>query len=440
MTGLFAGDTAYVSGGTATFNTSDVATATTITATGLTLSGAQAADYTLSNTTETASGSITPAGLTAIISVAGKTYDGTTAATLTGESLSGVFSGDTVTISGGSASFDTKDAGSRTATASGLVLGGSQVSDYVLSNIHPTTTASITPLAITGSLLTADKIYDGTTHASIVGLTLSGILNADTVSGAGGTANFASKDVGTGITVTAVNLGLGGPAALDYTLSNPTETATANISPLTITASIAASSKTYDGTTATNLTAETLNGIIPGDDVTLVNGGVPSFNSPDVPTASTVTLTGLSLTGTDAGDYILGNPTVSAPASILPLGITGSVTASDKIFDGTRTATLKNAIANRNAWYRTMCRSPGAPRCSPPSAVGINKPVAVTGLTLIACWVIMSCSIRASRPAPRSSLCRFLAESPTTQLKQDCKPPPFPMTPIRRIRVLPAAP
>ena len=53
-----------------------------------------------------------------------------------------------------------------TVTVSGLTISGAQAGDYTLA--QPATTANITPaaLTITGSI-TADKVYDGTTKATL---------------------------------------------------------------------------------------------------------------------------------------------------------------------------------------------------------------------------------------------------------------------------------
>jgi subtilase family serine protease len=380
LTGLFTGDAVSLSG-SATFNSKDVDSATTVTATALTLSGAQAADYALANTVETAPASIAPASLTAVISAADKSYDGTTTATLTGETLVGIFGGDSVTSSAVSATFNNKNAGNgKTVTAAGLTLSGPAAQDYTLANPNPTTTANITPLAITGSLLVANKTYDGTAQAVITGVTLSGILTGDSVMSAGGLATFATKDVGNGIIVTATGIGLTGTAAGNYTLGNPTEVAAANITPLAVTGSISAYGKAYDGTTAASLATRSLNGVLAGDNVSLV-GGAAAFNSADVPTATTVTATGLTLAGAQAQDYVLTNATETASASISPLGISGTVTAADKIFDGTAAATLVSRSLSGIIGNDSVSLSGGSASFNT-STVGNNKTVTAGGLAL----------------------------------------------------------
>src|SRR5262249_30207730 len=82
----YTGDAVSISGtASGTYNSKDVATATTVTFSGLSLSGAQAGDYTLTIQNSVAA-TITPKPLTvtALSVPASKVYDGTTAATVSG--------------------------------------------------------------------------------------------------------------------------------------------------------------------------------------------------------------------------------------------------------------------------------------------------------------------------------------------------------------------
>src|SRR6185312_12538669 len=83
---------------------------------------------------------------------------------------------------------------------------------------------------------------------------LTGVLGLDSVSLTGGTASFDTKNVGTGKTVTATGMGLSGADAGNYALSNPTETATAAITPELV-----------------------LNGTTSADDLRLVTDASPQF-------------------------------------------------------------------------------------------------------------------------------------------------------------------
>ena len=128
--------------------------------------------------------SINPRPLTAHITVANKIYDGNVTATITSRSLSGIVDHDQVSLSGGIATFDTKDVGvGKIVTITGLTLTGHDAHNYSVGETT-TATANITAKSIT---VTADpsqtKVYGDTdpvftytNDSLIVGDTLSGVL------------------------------------------------------------------------------------------------------------------------------------------------------------------------------------------------------------------------------------------------------------------------
>ena len=169
-----------------------------------------------------------------------KTYDASTAATLSfkGTPTAG---GNDVTLVPGTATFNDKNAGtSKPITYSGFSVGGGNAGKFQL--FAPlggtvgtgTTAADITPLALTGSITAADKVYDGALAATILTRTLSAPIAGDSVSYSGGTAAFADKNVGSAKTVTATGLGLSGADAGNYTV-NPSAVTAADITPLALT-------------------------------------------------------------------------------------------------------------------------------------------------------------------------------------------------------------
>src|SRR6185437_10806008 len=121
----------------------------------------------------------------------------------------------------------------------------------------PSASADITRagLAVTG-VTASDKTYDGDTTATLdtTNAALTGVIAGDTVTldTTNATGSFASKTVGAAKVVSATGFALGGADAADYTLAQPT--ATASITPRTLTISgVTATSRTYDGTTAAPL-------------------------------------------------------------------------------------------------------------------------------------------------------------------------------------------
>ncbi|HEX2099427.1 MAG TPA: YDG domain-containing protein, partial [Candidatus Synoicihabitans sp.] len=190
-----------------------------------------------------------------------------------------------------------------------------------------------------------NKVYDGTTAATLAtgSASLSGIIAGDTVAidGSSTTAAFGDKNVGTGKLVTITGLGLTGADAGNYTVTS-SASAIADITPRALTASgVVADHKVYDGTTAATLSFAGFDGggIVAGDDVHL-GDYIASFADKNVGTAKTVTVSGLGLTGADAGNYTFTAPSTFA-ADITPkaLSLTG-VIANDKVYDGTTAASL----------------------------------------------------------------------------------------------------
>src|SRR5207237_185847 len=102
--------------------------------------------------------------------------------------------------------------------------------------------------------------------------TLSGGLTGDTVTCAAASAVFDTASVGTGKTVTATGLALGGADAANYSLTSTTATTTAAISAVPVTATVTAATKAYDRTTVATIASCTLSGVLTGDVVTCAAG------------------------------------------------------------------------------------------------------------------------------------------------------------------------
>ena len=193
---------------------------------------------------------IQQSGLTANISKAvltttgavarNKTYDATTAATITGETLAGVLLTDAVSVSGGG-TFADKNAGNAKAVTAALALGGTDADNYTLT--QPTgLTANIAKADITlAGFTAANKVYDATTAATITAYgSLNGVLLADAshVFAAGGNAVFSDADAGVIKTVRGAGFTLSGNEADNYNLATTSLTNSADITrrPLTVTA------------------------------------------------------------------------------------------------------------------------------------------------------------------------------------------------------------
>src|SRR5207237_927386 len=125
LNGVISGDTVNLGTGSATgaFDTKDIGTGKTVTIAGLTISGADTGNYSLTQPTTTAD--ITQKTVFGHFTASNKTYDGTTDATISGRSLTGNLGLDAVSLTGGTASFDTKDIGtSKTVSGTGFSITG----------------------------------------------------------------------------------------------------------------------------------------------------------------------------------------------------------------------------------------------------------------------------------------------------------------------------
>ncbi|TMQ74121.1 MAG: hypothetical protein E6K81_01230, partial [Candidatus Eisenbacteria bacterium] len=114
-------------------------------------------------------------------------------------------------------------------------------------------------------------------------------------------------------------IGLSGADAGDYTF-NTTATAYANITTRDLLVSASATNKAFDGTTAASVTLS--DDRVAGDDLT-VSDVSATFADPDVATGKPVTVSGISVSGGDAGNY-LANTSANATADITAAGTTAS--------------------------------------------------------------------------------------------------------------------
>ena len=354
--GVAPGDTVTlnVSGATGAFATADAGNGINVNVSGLSISGADASKYVLVEPTLTANITPAPVQVTGIVAVS-REYNGMTSAPLdtAGAMLEGVLSPDTVTLntSGANGTFASQNVGlSISVTVSGLMLAGADAGNYSLT--EPTLSADILPADLMATGITAaSKVYDGRLEANIntSGATLMGVIAGDTVtlntSGAVGT--FASGNVGMAIDVDVTGLTIGGASAANYTLVPTTTTANITPAPVEVTG-ITADDKSYDGKTGATLVTSgaTLMGVLSPDMVTLdTSAAMGTFASKDVGTGITVTISGLSLTGAQANNYMLVGPTTTT-ANITPAMLTVSgITADDKPYDGTTAATLNTGEA-----------------------------------------------------------------------------------------------
>ncbi|WP_322062284.1 YDG domain-containing protein [Paraburkholderia sp. J63] len=362
------------------FNDKNVGNAKPVT-TSMTTSGTDAGNYVLVQPTGLTA-NITPLGVTVEATASNKVYDGNTTATVQLGSA-GVVNGDEVTFSDQSANFGTKDVGTgKLVTVLGITEAGADVGNYTFSNTIATTTADITPYVLN---LQGTRVYDATTGAAATlfgnGGQLTGVAGETlTLSGTG---TLASKNVNpqqqfaanglAGYTLT----GNGTASAGNYTLTGGTDWVTITPAPLTV-AGTTVDTKVYDGNANATLSGATLSGVLGSDSVTLGNDTTGQFDNKNAGTGKAVTADTMSISGADASNYTLAQPT-GLTGTITQRPITVDATAQDKTYDTTTTATAGVSSTGVLAADTVSFGFTGANFDTPD--VGTGKTVTVSNIT-----------------------------------------------------------
>lgn len=319
------GDDLVISG-SSSFNDKNAGAGKLVTVDGITLSGADANNYSW-NTFTTTSADIAKANLN--ISAAGvdRVYDGSTGASVT---LSDDrIAGDDLNFNY-VASFSDKNAGTgKLVTATGINATGADAQNYEWSNTA-TTTADIAKAALDISAVASGKTYDGNTNASVT-------LSDDRVSGddlvINASSSFSDKNAGAGKTVTVDGITLAGADANNYTFNTQTTT-TADIDKASLNISASGKDRVYDGSTKADVVL-TDNRVV-GDDLAI--DYTASFSDKNAGSNKNVTA-GLSVTGDDANNYTW-NETATTTADIAKANLQISAAASGKTYDGKTDASV----------------------------------------------------------------------------------------------------
>ena len=307
LSGLVGSETLAIGGQTAAFADKNAGNAKAVTVSGTTLldGSGSASNYTVSNPTGLTA-SITPASISAIAGIvaANKVYDGGTAASLNlaGASFNGIVAGDALSLASGPVigTFSDKNAASgKTVTISGLGLAGADAGNYVLASNQASTTADITPAALTVSASGVNKVYDATTNA-VVSLRDNRLGN-DQLSIASNGASFSDKNAGVGKTVTVAGIRLSGADAGNYVV-NSTASTTATITQAALTVKVDNAEK--DQGRANPDFRASYSGLLGGDTLAAEVNGNLAFSTP----ATTASASGnylVSASGQASNNYAL---------------------------------------------------------------------------------------------------------------------------------------
>ena len=361
--GLVNNDTVTVTAGSTAFDNANVGTGKTVTFTGYSLSGEAAGNYTLSaqpadTTANITARAITIAATAQSVEVGGSIAAGTNKVSVTIGSLVDGHSISEVTLTGDTSTVT--DNGTITPSAA-IIKDASDnnvTNNYSISYTAGALTVTNVQVYISG-VKASNKTYDGGTSATVTGTAgLKKVSDDSEVSSLSITGNitaaFADKNVGTGkaVTITAATLS----DATNYTLN----IAKSN-EKLGLTANITAKSVTITGVTATT------RDYVPNDlTVTLSGGAVNDVETSDTVTVDltnatgtmadanagenkAVTVSGVKLGGTAAGNYALSAQPTDVTVTINKAANPATITETASVMRGGNTVDLKSNITLNGA-------------------------------------------------------------------------------------------
>ncbi len=308
----------------------------------MTLTGTNAANYTLTQPVIVASANITPKELTVSNAVAGnKTYDINTDAVITGATLVGKVGSDDVVLATATAgTFANQNVANGINVIPAMTISGTAIGNYTLT--QPTLSANITAkeLTVTGALA-SNKIYDSTIDAEISEAILIGVLNSEDVVLATAIAGtFASPNVAEEINVIPA-MTITGAGIANYSITQPTLSANITQKEITVTGEVA-DNKIYDSNTNASFTGASLIGVFPSDVANVNLSAFGQFAEANIGTGIIVT-PGMLISGTKSANYSLTQPANTiANITAKELTVSGAV-ASNKIYDGNTDAVITGA-------------------------------------------------------------------------------------------------
>ncbi|MCT8124554.1 filamentous hemagglutinin N-terminal domain-containing protein [Alishewanella sp. BS5-314] len=177
--------------------------------------------------------------------------------------------------------------------------------------------------------------YDGTTQAQVQFSSINGVQPGEDVT-VNASAQLDSANAGN--RTATVSYSLSGSNLIDFILATTSEQLQAVITPKALTISgTLVSGRAYDGTTAANISAGALQGLVGAETLGVTGSGV--FDSANAGQRG-VTVTYQLADGTGlAANYTLSPQLLAALITPKALGVSGT-TIADKTFDGTATASV----------------------------------------------------------------------------------------------------
>jgi hypothetical protein len=234
----------------------------------------------------------------------------------------------------------------------GIAVTGTDAGNYS-ANTTATTTANITQRALVVGATAQNKVYDSSTAATVT--LADNRVAGDVLTASSTSAGFVDKNAGVGKTVNVGGIAITGTDAANYSV-NSTAATTANITPAAIAnvTGITAANKVQDGTTSAALATggAAFTGRI-GADILTVGSATGNFDSPAVGNGKPVSITGITLSGADAGNYTLQDTTAATTANITAAPAnTAERTGDARIVNGTALPVLEGDGERQRALRR----------------------------------------------------------------------------------------
>ena len=154
---------------------------------------------------------------------------------------------------------------------------------------------TVSPMALTITATGVNKVYDGTTDATVI--LSDNRVAGDTFTDTYASALFVNQNVGTAKTVNVSAISVSGPGASNYTF-NSTATTTANITQAPLTLTAVTNTKAYDGTTSA-AAIPTVSGLMGSD---TVKNLTEAYATANVGTGNTLTVATYTVNDGNSGN------------------------------------------------------------------------------------------------------------------------------------------
>ncbi|SFQ58017.1 filamentous hemagglutinin family N-terminal domain-containing protein [Nitratireductor indicus] len=237
-------------------------------------------------------------------------------------------------------------------------------------NTAPLLRSFMTGLTVTGGNST--KTYDGSATSADVGTLVYGSPYDSAL--IFGTAGYLAANADAGV-YTGADLSLSGLYSSQFGYDLTLVSGSLAITPKALTVSVDADSKIYDGTTVATGSFGSLSGLIGGDVVNVSGSASFAFSDKNVGTSKTVTVTGIGLTGADAGNYTIAS-TATSSADITPATLWVAANAASMTYgDGAPTLgyTYGGLVGGDDASVLTGALSSNATSTSNVGSYGISQ-------------------------------------------------------------------